>query len=682
MPGSIQPASAPTLPNRLLYCLDQEDVDEIQPAYVVISEIVDEALVRQDKYLLDTISLEIYYEVLSERHMLTDRIRESLWVWTPFSEKWSMVGDSQGNFLAVVKAILSSDCAMVKFEVRREGGLLNPVQAPTAAAPLQALPLPPPTLLFGPLECRPAITQSESGLILPTLPSLLKRKGTDGLTSEADHLSIADSKRLKGPQPKVILLEDSSQDEDRNEGKLPSPAKLDLTDDDEDESEVASSSSEHIDEEDDAFNEGKGRTDRHLAANKQEEDAQCPSQAEWPILCACVESGPTSQFGPQQGLNLIIVPAKLISNWRNEYEGIYDRKSHEFLDLRFFVCHGDSSYSSDHPSPQDLAPFRVKEGTTAPWEHQRCILITTPGTFHGHVLSVINTVKHEWRVPQNRKKEQKYTITEENLTAGYVVADEYHESKGSTTQLFTIIKQIKMRNPAATITGVSGTPWSRSPKDLVGIFQVMSTDREDVWAQDPVLRHAIGPNINEIVRAFENSTKAVGDLVIWDKLRKHVNHLTEILEACVYLENVYKGQPRRRFRFVSSSMVASDRQDVVDAFQEKSGSDPNLDCDILTGTLTMLGTGINLTRARKLIIMDLDYLEASIVQALMRTHRVGQLNSTESWVLRCSVVEADHRMYQNQKRRGELMKAAQRTEKAKRAAAAALALKQQDLEMQ
>ncbi|KAL8846567.1 MAG: hypothetical protein Q9221_008350 [Calogaya cf. arnoldii] len=192
---------------------------------------------------------------------------------------------------------------------------------------------------------------------------------------------------------------------------------------------------------------------------------------------------------------------------RNEYEGIYDRKSHKLLDLRFFICHDDSSYTSDHPSRQDLAPFRVEEGTVAPWEHQRCILFTTPGTFYGHAVSVINTEKYEWRVPQNRKRPQRHTITEKNLTAGYVVADEYHESKGSTTQLFTIIKQIKMRNPAATITGVSGTPWSRSPKDLVGIFQVMSTGREDVWAHDPVLRYAIGHNINDIVRAFKNSTK-------------------------------------------------------------------------------------------------------------------------------------------------------------------------------
>ncbi|KAL9580149.1 MAG: hypothetical protein Q9212_004663 [Teloschistes hypoglaucus] len=769
MPGPTQPASAPILTNRLLYCLDQEDVDKIQPACVGISEIVEEALVRQGKDLLDTISLEIYYETLSEWHMLTDRIRESLWVWTPFS--------------GIVKRSCDGE---VRSLTRRR------ITQPGPAAHRSS-----------------SITGATSSSIHSSLRAVNMspcNQATDDVTSEADHLSIADSKRLKRPQPEVIVLEDSSQDEDRNEGKLPPPAKPDLTDDDdestasssslEDKSEVASSLSKRIDEEDDAFNEakedeprrvpakfkikgmnkspyayqflaamimlkmrnsitgggiladepgfgkinedrGKGRTDRHLAANKQEEDAQCPSQARWPILCACVESGPISQFGSQQGLNLIIVPAKFISNWRNEYKYIYDRKSHKLLDLRCFICHGDLSYSSDHPNRQDLTPFRVKEGTTAPWEHQRCIFITTPGTFYGHVASVINTEKYEWRVSQNRKRPQRHTITEKNLTAGYVVADEYHESKGSTTQLFTIIKQIKKRNPAATITSVSGTPWSRSPKDLVGIFEAMSTGREAVWANDPVLRYAIGHNINEIVRAFENSTKVAGELVMGDKLRKHINHLTEILEACVvcrvteslwgkypivplppknvtfvdtadefptdlrkllavmegklaaettaaakseaakkniyfkkawqvravatlpsllrlqkgqyikeefhknpgnpyvkaaemlcqdapkvffvkdiinglgtmkykcgnddeakmvpeklvimgnnpvvmrvittYLKKVYKGQPRRRFRFVSSSMVASDRQDVVDAFQEKSGSDPDLD---------------------------------------------------------------------------------------------------------
>lgn len=60
-------------------------------------------------------------------------------------------------------------------------------------------------------------------------------------------------------------------------------------------------------------------------------------------------------------------------------------------------------------------------------------------------------------------------------------------------------------------------------------------------------------------------------------------------------------------------MAPAKRQDVIDAFQEVEDGDEELRCDIFVGPIALLGTGVNLTRATKPVILDVDYLEASVV---------------------------------------------------------------------
>lgn len=112
-------------------------------------------------------------------------------------------------------------------------------------------------------------------------------------------------------------------------------------------------------------------------------------------------------------------------------------------------------------------------------------------------------------------------------------------------------------------------------------------------------------------------------------------------------------------------MAPAKVQEIVDTFQERKGSRWDLACDILISTITNLGTGYTLTRAKKLIVVDVDYLEAATLQALIRIYRISQLNKTESWILTCSKVEVDRRMNESQQKRGDLMKEADRTEQAK-----------------
>jgi SNF2 family DNA or RNA helicase len=121
-------------------------------------------------------------------------------------------------------------------------------------------------------------------------------------------------------------------------------------------------------------------------------------------------------------------------------------------------------------------------------------------------------------------------------------------------------------------------------------------------------------------------------------------------------------EKHRKVMFVHGAMSLGQRQDIVDAFQQREGSKADLECDIIIGPVSLLGTGVNLTRARKIIILDIEWLATATQQAGFRIHRLGQLNETYIWILRCSKVEIDRKMHDVQAKRGALMDKASRTE--------------------
>ena len=84
-------------------------------------------------------------------------------------------------------------------------------------------------------------------------------------------------------------------------------------------------------------------------------------------------------------------------------------------------------------------------------------------------------------------------------------------------------------------------------------------------------------------------------------------------------------------------------------------------CGIPCGQVSLIGTGVNLTRATRLFIIDMDWLESSLQQAIFRINRYGQLNETFTEVLRCSAVLVDNTIFDNHLRRRGLMTEVTRT---------------------
>ena len=102
------------------------------------------------------------------------------------------------------------------------------------------------------------------------------------------------------------------------------------------------------------------------------------------------------------------------------------------------------------------------------------------------------------------------------------------------------------------------------------------------------------------------------------------------------------------------------RQKIIDAFQEKPGVDSTNAADILIGPMGILGTGHTLIRARQIVICDPDWEEWKGMQAEFRIHRFGQLNNTVAWYLWCLDVPIEATLKTRHESRRKLKKRTER----------------------
>ena len=74
-------------------------------------------------------------------------------------------------------------------------------------------------------------------------------------------------------------------------------------------------------------------------------------------------------------------------------------------------------------------------------------------------------------------------------------------------------------------------------------------------------------------------------------------------------------------------MSFATRDKIYKRFQEEDTP------DVLLGTMRLLGTEITLTRARQIVIVDLDYNTSSSNQAEKKISRIGQTNKLIAYIL-------------------------------------------------
>lgn len=275
-----------------------------------------------------------------------------------------------------------------------------------------------------------------------------------------------------------------------------------------------------------------GEGTEHLPEEKKDPDAKCPSQAKLPILCGCVKNSPTATFEVQRGINIVIVPGKLVPNWVNEWRETWDPNFFKVLKLDLWVGHRERSLQDLVPTAEEVKKYWVDNEMGKPDMDAQCItFLTTPDSFEGHVQKKFTETRRYLEVPEGKKRAVCNIDVFNRLVAGLAIVDEYHERKRASTGLIQLLISMKKVNPDMGVVGLSGTPWNRTPGDLKGIFQAMATGSETIWLADPRLRFGMQEGMKKIVSAFETSTRGTGMINISAALVERIEELANLQEA-------------------------------------------------------------------------------------------------------------------------------------------------------
>jgi SNF2 family DNA or RNA helicase len=107
-------------------------------------------------------------------------------------------------------------------------------------------------------------------------------------------------------------------------------------------------------------------------------------------------------------------------------------------------------------------------------------------------------------------------------------------------------------------------------------------------------------------------------------------------------------------------LKSRERTATIDAFTNAIDKDTGLrkqknSIQILIGTTRLIGTGLQLTRAANLVLMEPDYEFYRELQAVARVHRIGQRNlRSYSFRLIDEGSEIESRIVKRQEQRGEV----------------------------
>jgi hypothetical protein len=107
-------------------------------------------------------------------------------------------------------------------------------------------------------------------------------------------------------------------------------------------------------------------------------------------------------------------------------------------------------------------------------------------------------------------------------------------------------------------------------------------------------------------------------------------------------------------------MKSRERTAVLDAFTDAIDKDSGLrkqknNFQILVGTTRLIGTGLQLTRAANLVLMEPEYEFYRELQAVARIHRIGQINQRSySFRLINEGSRIENKIVKRQEERGEM----------------------------
>ena len=262
----------------------------------------------------------------------------------------------------------------------------------------------------------------------------------------------------------------------------------------------------------------------HLTRSAGEaKDAQCPSQGSLPIWCTCVDENPYSAFERLDGPTLVIAPPKALLAWKKNIKLVFGEdysatiyenmgKNKGTADIQFRIVHGDymgTAWECRKNDTKFLLSHKERnsddsddESYNPPTDSSRFIVATTIGCWKQRYLCSLGEILPEARYRSNA------------VAWLHVFLDEFHATKNSQTQLWTITRELALQALPNNIYlwGYSGTPAGTGPGDLAAFLQTLAIGREEEWGEKPNRKLLLGPNIHALQAKMNKMVRMKAEL--------------------------------------------------------------------------------------------------------------------------------------------------------------------------
>lgn len=291
---------------------------------------------------------------------------------------------------------------------------------------------------------------------------------------------------------------------------------------------------------------------KHLPEDAPE-SASCPSQAQWPFLCRCVNSPfSAKQFEPREGATLVIAPKSLLLAWTRQWAETVPNGENKrnIMKFQLLIGHGEINnrvldkigHPDIHVIAEQQSHIQAEDDLTSRFNDHRYLVVTTP-------LSFVSKVHPHTDKPNTNTRRNFFndaTILA-RMNWGSIIRDEFHSEKGRESTTVKVFRQLTLRQDQALLPTwlLSGTIFDKGPIDIQHWMTVLETVE---WDQHPSLKEATAKPYKELSTQVQKLVNKPSPLLQSEKkdmedLATKFSSILEELAICRAAESTWFGKP-------------------------------------------------------------------------------------------------------------------------------------------
>ncbi|KAJ4523713.1 hypothetical protein HRR83_000360 [Exophiala dermatitidis] len=273
---------------------------------------------------------------------------------------------------------------------------------------------------------------------------------------------------------------------------------------------------------------------------------QCPSQALFPIACACSQQSITSQLKlvERPGASLLFAPASLLGNWIAEWEKFGVDPEHK---IKLYVAHAGFKHlrvpanqlrhlhlrderdderddDGDDNGDEDDDGGQPPVELTAPHTANRFIVLTTPESYGTQVRMAFGNIK--------RLGGGDYT---DGVAWARVARDEAHLTSNWATEIYRIMKSLVRDGfvPPNFVAITASPMLRRGLVDILACVKAINMVSPGISSSPDYKRFAKSGALDKLGQAFVRfrEKQRLGGDVDDDEIRKQAAHVGAVLAA-------------------------------------------------------------------------------------------------------------------------------------------------------